>query len=63
MSWLRLASPHDIVAVAAIGLLLVGSHLLVSEPLVRYAVWLVVFCIWMVWFVSVAVRVLPTVDR
>jgi len=36
--------------------LLVVAYLLVPQPAVQYGVWLVIFSIWMLWFVSYGVR-------
>lgn len=51
------------VALGAAALLLLVGHVLVATPTARYAAWLAVFVVWMVWFVLLAVSVIPTIDR
>lgn len=43
--------------------IVVAAYVFVSDPIVRYTTWLVVFVVWMVWFVSATVRTLPYLDR
>ncbi|WP_276300697.1 hypothetical protein [Halorussus lipolyticus] len=47
-------SSRNVLALVIVGALVGGAYLLVSNPLVRYGVWLLVFAIWMAWFVAVA---------
>ena len=46
----------DALAIASVLALLVLAYALVPEPAVQYGVWLVIFSIWMLWFVSFGVR-------
>jgi len=54
---------RDYVALGAVALSLLVGHVLVATPTARYAAWLAVFVVWMVWFVLLAVSVIPTIDR
>jgi uncharacterized membrane protein YphA (DoxX/SURF4 family) len=45
---------RNLAALVAVGGLIGGAYLLVSNPLVRYAAWLLAFAVWMAWFVVVA---------
>lgn len=60
----RLPRPRrrDYAAAAAVAATLLIAYVLVPTPVVQYGAWLVVFCVWMVWFILVAVSVLPHVD-
>lgn len=53
---------RDYAALGAAALCLFVGHVLVATPTTRYAAWLAVFVVWMVWFVLLAVSVIPTVD-
>jgi len=46
----------DALALGSVLGLLVVAYLLVPQPAVQYGVWLVIFSIWMLWFVSYGVR-------
>jgi hypothetical protein len=54
---------RDYAALGAAACSLFVGHVLVATPTARYAAWLAVFVVWMVWFVLLAVSVIPTVDR
>lgn len=54
---------RDYVAVGAATLCLFVGHVLLATPTARYAAWLAVFVVWMIWFVLLAVSVIPTIDR
>ncbi|WP_049898611.1 hypothetical protein [Halococcus agarilyticus] len=60
----RILGPNrrNLAALAAVGTVLVGAYTLVSDPVVRYGAWLVVFTIWMLWFVLAAVQWLSMAD-
>ena len=54
---------REYAAAGAAGACLFLGYVVVATPTARYAAWLAVFVVWMVWFVLVAVRVIPTIDR
>lgn len=60
----RLPRPgrRDYAAAAAVAITLLVAYVIVPTPVVQYGAWLVVFCVWMVWFMLAAVSVLPHVD-
>lgn len=47
---------RDVAAVAAVLASLVVAYVLVPDPAVQFGAWLVVFCVWMLWFVAFGVR-------
>jgi len=47
---------RDAAAVATVLLALGIAYLLVPDPAVQFGAWLVVFCVWMLWFVAFGVR-------
>ena len=49
-------------AAASVAVTLLVAYVLVPTPVVQYGAWLVVFCVWMVWFILLAVSLLPTID-
>ncbi|WP_255148831.1 hypothetical protein [Halorarius halobius] len=54
---------RDYAAGAGATLALAVGYGVVGTPLAQYTAWLVVFCVWMVWFVLVAVEVVRVIDR
>lgn len=46
---------RNLLTIAGICLILVGTHVVSSSQLIRYAGYLAIFSIWMVWFVDTAV--------
>lgn len=49
---------RNLAAAAAVAGLLAAGYWLVTDPVVRYGVWLAVFSVWMGWFVLVVVEVI-----
>jgi uncharacterized membrane protein YccC len=60
----RLPRPRrrDYAAAASVAATLAVAYVVVPTPVVQYGAWLVVFCIWMVWFILFAVSLLPNID-
>jgi hypothetical protein len=60
----RILGPNrrNFVALAVVGVILAGTYVFVSDPLIRYGAWLVVFTIWMAWFVLSAVEWISNAD-
>lgn len=49
---------RNLAAAVAVAVLLAAGYGLVTDPIVRYGVWLAVFAVWMGWFVLVVVEVI-----